>query len=72
MKSTDDDIADTTPQLRVNRDRQGPLEALLQEANAILSQRRAIRDDVASIAAQALDMTEYPDNSELPERKGSV
>ena len=59
VKSTDDDIADTTPQMSVNRDRQVRLEASV-DANAILSRRRAIQDHVATITAQALDMTEYP------------
>ena len=72
VESTDDDLADTTPRFRANRDRQVRLEASLQEANAILSQRRAIRDDVAIMTAKALDMTEFPEKSELPERKAFV
>ena len=70
VESTDDDLADTaTPRIRANRDRQVRLEVSLQEANAILSQRRAIRDDVAIMTAKAQDMTEFPEKSELPERK---
>ena len=70
VESTDDDLADTaSPRIRENRDRQVRLEVSLQEANAILSQRRAIRDDVAIMTAKAQDMTEYPEKSELPERK---
>ena len=34
VESTDDDLADTTPRFRANRDRQVRLEASLQEANA--------------------------------------
>ena len=69
VESTDDDLADTaTPRIRANRDRQVRLEVSLQEANAILSQRRAIRDDVAIMTAKAQDMTEFPEKSELPER----
>ena len=48
------------------------LEASLQEANAILSQRRATRDGVATITAKTLSMTEYPEASGLPERKAFV
>ena len=72
VASTDGYLADLPPQIRANRDRQLHLEASLQEANAILSQRKAIRDDVATITAKALDMTEFLDESELPERKAFV
>ena len=73
VESTDDDLARTaTPRIGANRDQQLHLEASLQEANATLSQRRAIRDDVATITAKAMDMTEYPEESELPERKAFV
>ena len=73
VQSSDDDLADTaSPRIRANRDQQVRLEASLQEANAILSQRRAIRDGVATITAKALDMTEYPEKSEFPERKAFV
>ena len=70
VESTDDDLADTaSPRIRENRDRQVRLEVLLQEANAILSQRRAIRDDVAIMTAKVLDATDFPESSELPERR---
>ena len=73
VESSDDDLADTaTPRIRANRDQQVRLEASLQEANAILSQRRATRDGVATITAKTLDMAEYPEESELPERKDFV
>ena len=71
--SNDYELAETaSPRIRANRDQQLHLEASLQEANAILSQLRTIRDDVATITATALDMTEYPEKSELPERKAFV
>ena len=73
VESTDDDLADTaSPRIRENRDRQVRLDVSLQEANAILSQRRAIRDDVAIMTAKAQDMTEFLEKSELPERKAYV
>ena len=73
VESTDDDLADTaSPRIRVNKDRQVHLEASLQEANAILSRRKAIRDDVTAITVKALDTTEYPQKSELPERRAFV
>ena len=69
VESTDVDPADTAPRIRANRDRQVRLETSLQEGNAILSQRRAIRDDVVIMTAKALDMPEFLEKSELPERK---
>ena len=69
VESTDDDLADTTTRFRDNQDQKTRLEASLQEANAILSQRSATRDNVASITAKAQDMAEFPEKSELPERK---
>ena len=59
--SNDYELAETaSPRIRSTRDQQLHIEASLQEANAILSQLRATRDDVATITAKALDMTEYP------------
>ena len=73
VESTDDDLARTaTPRIGANRDQQARLEVSLQEANAILSQRGAIRDDVATITAKAMDMTEFPEKSQMPERKAFV
>ncbi len=37
-----------------------------------MSQRRATRDGVATITAKTLSMIEYPEASELPERKAFV
>ena len=70
--STDSYLADLPPRIRAHRDRQLHVEDSLQEANVILSQRRAIRDDAATITAKALDMTEFLEKSELPERKAFV
>ncbi len=69
VESTDDDLADTTTRFRDNQDQKTRLEASLQDANAILSQCSATRDNVASITAKAQDMAEFPEKSELPERK---
>ena len=69
VETTDDDLGDTSQRIRANRDRQMRLEASLEEVKVILSQRSAIRDRVESIAANALDMTEFLKESELSERK---
>ena len=73
VESSGGDLAETaSPRIRATRDQQLHLEASLQEANAILSQRRATRDGVAIITAKILDMPEYPGESELLERKAFV
>ena len=72
VESTDDDLADTTSRFRDNNDRKTRLEASLQEATAIFSQRNATRDDVAAITAKAQDMAGFPEKNELPERKAFV
>ncbi len=70
VESSGGDLAETaSPRIRANRNQRARLETLLQEANAILSQHRATRDGVATITAKTLSMTEYPEESELPERK---
>ena len=69
VETTDDDLGDSTQRIRATRDRQMRLEASLEEAKVILSQRSAIRDDVETIAANALDMTAFLEESELSERK---
>ena len=72
VESTDDDLADTTSRFRDNHDQKTRLEASLQEANAILSQRSATRDNVATITAKAQDTAQFPEESEFPERKAFV
>ena len=69
VETTDDDLGDTTQRIRATRDRYIRLEASQEEAKVILSQRRAIRDDVETIIANALDVTEFLKESELSERK---
>ncbi len=69
VETTDDDLGDTAQRIRATRDRQIRLEASLEESKVILSQRRTIRDDVETIATNALDMTEFLKESELSERK---
>ena len=59
VETTDDDLGDTTQRIKAIRDRQMRLEASLEEAKVILSQRRAIRDHVETIAASALGMMSF-------------
>ena len=72
VETTDDDLGDTAQRIMAIRDRQMRLEVSVEDAKVILSQRRAIRDDMETIAANALDMTEFLKESELSERKALV
>ena len=55
-----------------HRERQERLEDSATEARAILSQRRAVLDDVETIAAYAQDMSEFLNESELTERRAFI
>ena len=48
------------------------LEDAAADARAILSQRRAVLDDVNTIAAYAQDMREFLNESELTERRAFI
>ena len=74
VESTDDDLARTaTPRIGANKDQQARLEASLQEANAILVPAQVDPGRCGDHHGQdSLDMTEYPEESELPERKAFV
>ncbi len=61
--------ADMDIRIKANTDRRSLLEASLEEAQSILSQRRSVKNDLEAIVAQAQDMGEFLRESELPERK---
>ena len=71
-ETTDLDIDDFKPRIRDHRERQEKLEASAQEARAMLSQRREVLDDVETITAYALDMSEFLNESELTERRAFI
>ena len=69
VETTDDIPADADIRIKANTDRRSLLEASLKEAQSILSQRRAVKNELEAIAARAQDMTEFLKESELSERK---
>ena len=69
VETTDDVPTDMDLRMKANSERQRRLEASAEEASAILSQRRAVRNDLEAIMAGALDMTEVLKESELHERR---
>ena len=72
VETTDMDIDDFKPRIREHRERQERLEDAAADARAILSQRRAVLDDVNTIAAYAQDMSESLNESELIERRAFI
>ena len=66
VETTDIDMADASDRIKEYRERQERLEDAAADAGAILSQRRAVLDDVNTIAAYAQDM------SELTERRAFI
>ena len=65
-------MADASDRIKEHRERQERLEDAAADARAILSQRRAVLDDVNTIAAYAQDMSEFLNESELTERRAFI
>ena len=72
VETTDIDMADASDRIKEHRERQERLEDAAADARAILSQRRAVLDDVNTIAAYAQDMSEFLNGSELTERRAFI
>ena len=69
VETTDINMADASARIR---ERQERLEDAATDARAILSQRRAVLDDVNTIAAYAQDMSEFLNESGLTERRAFI
>ena len=72
VETTDTAMADASARIKEHRERQERLEDAAADARAILSQRRAVLDDVNTIAAYAQDMSEFLNESELTERRAFI
>ena len=72
VETTDVDMADASDRIKEHRERQQRLEEAAADARAVLSQRRAVLDDVETIAAYAQDMSEFLNESELTERRAFI
>ena len=72
VETTDINMADASDRIKERRERQERLEDAATDARAILSQRRAVLDDVNTIAAYAQDMSEFLKESELTERRAFI
>ena len=73
VETTDIDMADASARIKEHRERQERLEDAAADApRAILSQHRAVLDDVNTIAAYAQNMSEFLNESELTERRAFI
>ena len=72
VETTDINMADASDRIKEHRERQERLEDAAADARAILSQRRAVLDDVNTIAAYAQDMSAFLKESELTERRAFI
>ena len=72
IENSDLDISDATSRIREHRERQEKLEIASEEARALLSERRAVLDNVDTIAAFAEDMSDFLMTSEITEARAFV
>ena len=70
--TTEFNMADFSHRIRDHKERQERLESAAEGARAILSQRRAVLDDVRTITAYAQDMNRFLRKSELTERRAFI
>ena len=72
IENSDIEMADASDRIREHRERQERLEEATAEARAILAERRAVLDDVETIAAYAREMRDFLVESELTERRAFI
>ena len=72
IENSELDISDATSRIREHRERQEKLEIAAEEARALLSERRAVLDNVDTIAAFAEDMSGFLMTSEITESRAFI
>ena len=72
IENSELDISDATSRIREHRERQEKLESAAEEARALLSERRAVLDNVDTIAAFAEDMSDFLMTSEITESRAFI
>ena len=72
IENSELDISDATSRIREHRERQEKLEIAAEEARALLSERRAVLDNVDNIAAFAEDMSDFLMTSEITESRAFI
>ena len=72
IENSELDISDATSRIREHRERQEKLEIAAEKARALLSERRAVLDNVDTIAAFAEDMSDFLMTSEITESRAFI
>ncbi|MYE83835.1 MAG: recombinase family protein, partial [Gammaproteobacteria bacterium] len=72
VETSDLEINDILPRLRLHQESQERLEAAAEDARRSLSERRAVLDNVETITAFAREMSEFLRTSELTESKAFI
>ena len=72
IETTDTAMADASDRIREHRERQERLEYFAEQARADLSRRRKVLDNANTIAAYAIDMKDFLNESELTERRAFI
>ena len=72
IETSDLDLADATERIKAHRARQERLERAAAETRALLSDRRAVVDDVAAIMAYARDRQVFLQASERAEARAFI
>ena len=72
IENSELDISDATSRIREHRERQEKLEIAAEEDRALLSERRAVLDNVDTIAAFAEDMSDFLMTSEITESRAFI
>ena len=72
IENSDIEMTDASDRIKEHRERQERLEEAAAEARAILAERRAVLDDVETIAAYAREMRDFLVESELTERRAFI
>ena len=72
IENSELDISDATSRIREHRERQEKLEIAAEEARALLSERRAVLDNVDTIASYAQDMSDFLMTSEITESRAFI
>ena len=72
IESTDIEMADASDRIREHRERQQRLEIAVEEARAVLTERRVMLDSADTIAAYATEMSGFLKTSEITETRSFV
>ena len=72
VESSDMEVNDILPRLRVHQERQAQLEAAAEEARSVLAERRELLDSADVVASFAAEMSAFLKTSDVTETKAFI